>query len=75
MLKQLKLSVPEDVQVIGFDGIKSYIDGRYHCSTIVQSVEKIAQTSVSILLQDPSEIKYPIIYIPVEFGQGNTTSH
>ena len=65
--------VPEDVQVIGFDGIRDFATGSYYCSTIVQPVELIAETAVSSLFpQDSSEIK-PLIALPVSYAFGGTT--
>lgn len=73
MLESMNLKVPDDVQVIGFDGIKQYEREKYMCSTIVQPVEKIAQMAVALLLQDKDAIKPPLVCLPVEFGEGGTT--
>ena len=42
-LRRMGQRVPEDVQVIGFDGIRHFGDLDYCCSTIVQPVEEIAE--------------------------------
>lgn len=73
MLQQLNLKVPQDVQVIGFDGITQYGRPKYLCSTIVQPAEKIAQMAVSLLLQDINTIRPPLVCLPVEFKEGGTT--
>ena len=60
--------MPEDVQLIGFDGIRMFGAGDLYCSTIVQPVEQLAETAVDILLQEdrshlPSLICLPVNYI------------
>ena len=50
-MKKKSIRVPEDVQIIGYDGIRDYYSGRYHCSTIVQPIREIAQTCVELILQ------------------------
>ena len=73
MLKSMGISVPEDVQLIGFDGVRNFGYGDYLCSTIVQPVEAIAKTSVSVLLQDDPAFKTPLILLPVSYAYGGTT--
>jgi LacI family transcriptional regulator len=72
MLSSLNLRVPDDVQVIGFDGIKMFED-IYSCSTIVQPVPEMAQMCVELLLQDNVSSKPPLVCLPVSFGQGWST--
>ena len=43
--------VPEDVQIIGYDGLADYATGRFPCSTIVQPVPQMAETAVRLLLR------------------------
>ena len=45
------LRVLEDVQVIGFDGIRMFGDQEYTVSTIVQPVQEIAEFSYFIILK------------------------
>lgn len=73
MLKELHVRVPEDVQVIGFDGIKLFSDEPYICSTIVQPVPEMAQMCVDLLLQDNMSTKPPLVCLPVSYGYGGTT--
>lgn len=49
-LHKLNQRVPEDVQLIGFDGIRSFGNIDYHCSTIVQPVPEMAEMCVELLL-------------------------
>lgn len=73
MLKSLGIRVPEDVQIIGFDGLRYFGDKEYYCSTIVQPVEAIAQTCVSILLSEDRSTIPAMICLPVTYGKGRTT--
>ena len=45
------LRVPEDVQVIGFDGIRMFGDQEYTVSTIVQPVQEIAEFCCLIIFE------------------------
>lgn len=73
MLQKLHLKVPEDVQVIGFDGIRFFGEKKYICSTIVQPVPEIAEMCVNMLLQDNMPSTPPLICLPVTYGYGGTT--
>ena len=73
ILDELGVKVPEDVQLIGFDGLKRLSDQRYYCSTIVQPVEAIAQTCVNILLTEDRSAIPAMICLPVTYGKGITT--
>jgi len=67
-------SVPRDVQVIGFDGIQD--NDLFHpvISTIVQPVEKIAQTSVQLLLDSINQKDVPKENIlDIEYRKGETS--
>ena len=72
-LRQMGQRVPEDVQVIGFDGIRHFGDLDYCCSTIVQPLEEMAETCVELIL-DKEEGKIPsLICLPVTYAYGGTT--
>lgn len=73
VLKKLNQRVPEDVQVIGFDGIRRFGDKSLFCSTIIQPVQEIAEMCVEMLLQENMPAKPPLICLPVSFGYGGTT--
>lgn len=73
ILHKLKLNVPEDVQVIGFDGIRLFGDKKYICSTIIQPVPEIAEMCVELLLQENMKTKPPLVCLPVTYGYGGTT--
>lgn len=72
-LHSMGLRVPEDVQIIGFDGIRRFGSESLYCSTIVQPVQKIAETSVDLLLE-PDRSKVPsLVCLPVSYAPGGTT--
>lgn len=72
-LRAMGLRVPEDVQVIGYDGIRHFGDLDYTCSTIVQPVGEMAETCVDLVLEK-DDVKSPsLICLPVEYAYGGTT--
>lgn len=73
LLKRLGVRVPEEVQVIGFDGIRLFGEEEYLCSTIVQPLPEIAKMCVDLLLQENMSEKPPLVCLPVSYGYGGTT--
>ena len=73
LLDRLNQRVPEDVQLIGFDGIRHFGDMDYTCSTIVQPVPEIAEMCVELLLQENMPAKPPLVCLPVSYAYGGTT--
>ena len=73
MLRQLGLSVPEDVQVIGYDGLLDFTDYKPYCSSIVQPVERMAETAVDILLNEDRSKLPALTCLPVSYRPGGTT--
>lgn len=71
--KEFGLRVPEDIQIIGFDGIRRFDTGEYYCSTIVQPVAKIAETCVDILLRPDRDNIPALTCLPVTYAVGGTT--
>ena len=65
--------IPEDVQLIGYDGIRNYATGRYDCSTIVQPIPQIAETAVKLLLEGRGASSPVNVCLPVEYAPGGTT--
>lgn len=72
-LRRLHQRVPQDVQLIGFDGTLAFGDIGYHCSTIVQPVPEIAEMCVDLLLRENLLAKPPLICLPVTYAYGGTT--
>ena len=73
ILQTMGLRVPEDVQVIGFDGIRMFGDLDYICSTIVQPVADIAEACVSMVLSPDFKGLPSLICLPVTYADGGTT--
>ena len=73
MLRKLNLRVPEDVQVIGFDGIRMFGDQELTVSTIVQPVQEIAETCVHTVLSKHLSNVPSLICLPVHYEYGGTT--
>lgn len=72
-LKRMQIRVPEDVQIIGFDGIRILGNSDYICSTIVQPIPEIAQMCIELLLQENLPAKPPLVCLPVSYAAGGTT--
>jgi LacI family transcriptional regulator len=68
------LSVPKDVQVIGFDGMPDFITGEPIVSSIKQPIDKIAKTGIEMLLKmiKGQEVS-SVTDLPVTFVDGGTT--
>lgn len=74
VLKQLGKYPPEDYQLIGFDGIKMAADQEYPISTIIQPVQKMAQSAVEILMGLISnQLIEKRSMLPIHFQPGETT--
>lgn len=73
MLKDMGVRVPEDVQIIGYDGIKKFGTEDYYCSTIVQPVEEIAETCVDMVLELEKSRVPSLVCLPVTYVPGGTT--
>ncbi|MCA0172009.1 LacI family DNA-binding transcriptional regulator [Bacillus sp. RAR_GA_16] len=74
-LKNVGRRVPEDVQVIGFDGVTSSKEDELTFSTIIQPVSEMAEKAVEVLInlikEQPVEKKN---VLPVTFFDGNSTN-
>ena len=73
VLNRMGLRVPEDVQVIGFDGIQMFGNLGYIVSTIVQPVQEIAETCVNTVLSEHLSNVPSLICLPVHYEYGGTT--
>lgn len=73
MVRALGLRVPEDVQIIGFDGVRMFGDQDYICSTIVQPVPDLADMAVSMVLSKDFSGLPPLVCLPVRYQPGGTT--
>ncbi|MGO4548519.1 LacI family DNA-binding transcriptional regulator [Paenibacillus sp. 2TAB23] len=73
--KRSGLRVPEDVKVIGYDGIQDHEYFHPVLSTIRQPVEQMARKAVRLLLKkiEGESVEHEDFIIAVEYWQGETT--
>lgn len=72
--QELTIKVPQDLQIIGFDGAKKSFEEKLTHSTIKQPIQKLALTAVEALLAQIN--KQPVMkryILPIEFYEGSTT--
>ncbi len=67
------IRVPEDIQIIGYDGIRMFGEQKPVVSTIVQPVQEIAETCVSTVLSSHMATMPSLICLPVHYEEGGTT--
>lgn len=76
ILRERGIRVPEDVQILGFDGIRKYgIDeGSLFVSSMCQPVEDLARLCVETLLKKRQGTVVPTLsLLPVSYRWGGTT--
>lgn len=73
--KKLGIRVPEDVKVIGYDGIQDHAYFHPVLSTIRQPVEEMARMTIRLLFDKIAgkEMKQDTYRLPVTFRPGETT--
>ena len=72
-LTAMGIRIPDDVQVIGYDGIIDFATGRCLCSTIMQPITQMAERAVDLLLS-PEDARTGATYrLPVTYVPGGTT--
>lgn len=67
------IRVPDDVQLIGYDGARDFFTEAYTCSTLVQPLQQMAETAVDILLNPDRPQSPALICLPVTYVAGGTT--
>ena len=72
-LRARGLRVPEDVQIIGYDGLTEFYTKRCPVSSIAQPIGRMAETAVTILLDPARRESGESIYLPVQYLPGGTT--
>ncbi len=73
-LSLLGIRVPEDVQIIGFDGVPDFVTGIPCVSSIQQPIEEIGKTAVELLLKMiAGGTAHSVTDLPVTFVEGGTT--
>ena len=76
ILKERGFRIPEDVQILGFDGIRKYgIDeGSLFVSSMCQPIEELARLCVETLLKKRQGTVVPTLsLLPVTYCYGGTT--
>ena len=76
ILEEMKRKVPEEMQIIGCDGIKMESGRRQIVSTIRQPVDLMAKAAVEKIIQviDGEPVKTKIT-LPVHYLEGSTTKN
>ena len=76
VLEEMKRKVPEEVQIIGCDGIKMEAGRKQIVSTIRQPVDLMAKAAVEKIIQviDGEPVKTKIT-LPVHYVEGPTTKN
>lgn len=73
-LKHLNIEIPNEVQVIGFDGSRASASSKYEISTIRQPIDLIAKEAVRSLISIIESSKFESeIILPISFIEGHTT--
>lgn len=72
-LQKMGVRVPEDVQIIGFDGLRKFGVQEPYCSSIAQPAQAIAETCVDILLSEDRSKIPAMVCLPVSYVPGGTT--
>lgn len=73
-LRDMNIRIPEDVQIIGYDGLRVLNTGDYAVSSIAQPVKDMAVACVDALVKMIE--KKPVedgVILPVRFVEGGTT--
>lgn len=74
VLEKLGKQVPQDVQIIGFDGQRPREEDPYLVSTIAQPIKGMAQKAVELLLREiGGETVEKRTVLPVSYKEGGTT--
>lgn len=75
ILKELGYHVPEDVQIIGFDGICKFGDeeGDLFVSSICQPICELTELCVDIILNENNRVIPSLSLLPVSYRFGGTT--
>lgn len=72
-LKEKGVDIPDQVQIIGYDGIIDRYTDQYVCSTIEQPIAMMAETAVNMLLNPEDTLPGANICLPVKYVPGGTT--
>ena len=75
ILQKHGYSIPDDVQLIGFDGIPKFGDPNQglFVSSICQPISELAKTCVNLVLAKEKKLVPSLTLLPVSFQSGGTT--
>lgn len=75
ILQNMGYRVPEDVQIIGFDGIHKFGGEQedLFVSSICQPIKELASLCVDIVLNEENKVIPSLTLLPVQYQWGNTT--
>ena len=75
ILQKHGYSIPDDVQLIGFDGIPKFGDPNQglFVSSICQPIPELAKTCVNLVLAKEKKLVPSLTLLPVSFQSGGTT--
>lgn len=75
ILRSMGYRVPEDIQIIGFDGIHKFgfDDQELFVSSICQPIPQLAKTCVDMVLARDREMVPSLTLLPVKYQYGGTT--
>lgn len=72
-LHNMGFRAPEDVQIIGYDGVRCFGNMDLPCSTIVQPLEGMAKACVDLVLDSRPGKAPPLMCLPASYAYGGTT--
>ncbi|MEQ8156340.1 MAG: LacI family DNA-binding transcriptional regulator [Clostridiaceae bacterium] len=76
ILQELGINIPQDIQIIGCDGIKLSHERKVFLSTVEQPLQQMAEAAVGTLLHLINKEEAPQrITLPVRYVEGNTTKN
>ena len=73
ILQGMGIRVPDDVQIIGFDGVRFFGNMDLPCSTIVQPLKGLAKACVNLVLDEQDGENPSLICLPVSYAYGGPT--
>lgn len=72
-LEKHGVSIPDRVQIVGYDGIINPFTGECVCSTIEQPLGQMAQAAVTLLMNRVQTTEGMSVTLPVKYVSGGTT--
>ncbi len=74
VLTDMGVRIPDDVQLIGFDGLKRfYSPDKCYVSSICQPIKELAKKCVEMVINESEEVLPSLTLLPVHYCYGGTT--